>query len=110
MAIDLEAIKKRVAELSGVKKTSSVQMWKPGLGEHKIRCLPWKNSPDGQPFAERWFYYIGENSGIYINGEMMKVDEDFLDMINKLQQFYQKFKSKWGKVLSSRKKTKESPE
>jgi hypothetical protein len=53
---------------------------------------------------------IGENSGIYINGEMMKVDEDFLDMINKLQQFYQKFKSKWGKVLASRKKTKESPE
>ena len=55
-------------------------------------------------------FTIGENSGIYINGEMMKVDEDFLTMINKLQQFYQKFKSKWGKVLASRKKTKESPE
>ena len=55
-------------------------------------------------------FTIGENSGIYINGEMMKVDEDFLGMINKLQQFYQKFKSKWGKVLASRKKTKESPE
>jgi hypothetical protein len=55
-------------------------------------------------------FTIGENSGIYINGEMMKVDEDFLDMINKLQQFYQKFKSKWGKVLANRKKTKESPE
>jgi hypothetical protein len=54
-------------------------------------------------------FTIGENSGIYINGEMMKVDEDFLDMINKLQQFYQKFKSKWGKVLANRKKTKESP-
>jgi hypothetical protein len=53
---------------------------------------------------------IGENSGIYINGEMMKVDDDFLDMINKLQNFYQKFKSKWGKVLANRKKTKESPE
>ena len=54
-------------------------------------------------------FTIGENSGIYINGEMMKVDEDFLSMINKLQQFYQKFKSKWGKVLANRKKTKESP-
>jgi hypothetical protein len=41
---------------------------------------------------------------------MIKVDEEFLDMINKLQQFYQKFKSKWGKVLASRKKTQESPE
>jgi hypothetical protein len=52
---------------------------------------------------------IGEDSGIYINGQMVKVDQDFLEMINKLQQFYQKFKSKWGKVLASRKKTKESP-
>jgi len=55
-------------------------------------------------------FTIGENSGIYINGDMIKVDEDFMDMINKLQQFYQKFKSKWGKVLASRKKTQESPE
>jgi hypothetical protein len=52
---------------------------------------------------------IGENSGIYINGEMIKVDEEFLTLINKLQQFYQKFKSKWGKVLANRKKTAESP-
>jgi len=52
---------------------------------------------------------IGENSGIYINGEMIKVDEEFLTLINKLQQFYQKFKSKWGKVLANRKKTQESP-
>jgi hypothetical protein len=51
----------------------------------------------------------GEDSGIYINGQMVKVDQEFLDMINKLQQFYQKFKSKWGKVLASRKKTKEAP-
>jgi hypothetical protein len=41
---------------------------------------------------------------------MTKVDDEFLTTINKLQQFYQKFKSKWGKVLASRKKTKESPE
>ncbi len=52
---------------------------------------------------------IGENSGIYINGEMIKVDDEFLTLINKLQQFYQKFKSKWGKVLANRKKTAESP-
>jgi hypothetical protein len=55
-------------------------------------------------------FTIGEDSGIYIDGDMVKVDEDFLEMINKLQQFYQKFKSKWGKVLASRKKTQESPE
>jgi hypothetical protein len=53
---------------------------------------------------------IGENSGIYINGTMIKVDEDFLATINKLQRFYQKFKSKWGMVLANRKKTTESPQ
>ena len=55
-------------------------------------------------------FTIGEDSGIYINGDMIKVDADFLEMLNNLQQFYQKFKSKWGKVLASRKKTQESPE
>jgi hypothetical protein len=56
-----------------------------------------------------FIFTIGEESGIYINGQMTKVDDEFLTMINKLQQYYQKFKSKWGKVLASRKKTKESP-
>jgi hypothetical protein len=56
-----------------------------------------------------FIFTIGEDSGIYINGEMIKVDSEFLTMINKLQQFYQKFKSKWGRVLASRKKTMESP-
>lgn len=83
MAIDLEAIKRRVAELSGVKKTSSVQLWKPSLGEHKIRCLPWKSSPDGQPFAERWFYYIGENAGILAPNQFGKPDP-INDLIRKL--------------------------
>jgi len=83
MAIDLEAIKRRVAELSGVKKTSAVQLWKPSLGEHKVRCLPWKNSPDGQPFAERWFYYIGENAGILAPNQFGKPDP-INDLIRKL--------------------------
>lgn len=83
MAIDLEAIKKRVAELSGVRKTSSVQLWKPTVGEHKIRCLPWKDAPDGQPFMERWFYYIGENAGILAPNQFGKPDP-INDLIRKL--------------------------
>ena len=83
MAIDLEAIKRRVAELSGVKKTSAVQLWKPAIGEYKIRCLPWKNSPEGQPFAERWFYYIGENAGLLAPNQFGKPDP-INDLIRKL--------------------------
>jgi hypothetical protein len=58
-------------------------MWKPDIGEHKIRCLPWKNSPEGQPFAERWFYYIGENAGILAPNQFGKPDP-INDLIRKL--------------------------
>ena len=57
-----------------------------------------------------FIFTIGEDSGVYINGQMIKLDPDFMTTINKLQQYYQKFKSKWGRVLASRKKTTESPE
>jgi hypothetical protein len=49
---------------------------------------------------------IGESSGIYVNGTAIRVDEEFLEMVNKLQQFYEKFKSKWSKILAQRKRTK----
>ena len=54
-----------------------------------------------------FMYTIGEDSGIYINGDMIKTDEDFIEMITKLQKYYEKFKSKWAKILASRKKTKQ---
>ena len=53
-------------------------------------------------------FTIGEKSGIYVDGEMLKVDENFLELLNKLQQYYQKFKSKWSRILASRKKTRET--
>lgn len=62
MAVNLDAIRKRMAELNGGSKTSSVQLWKPEPGEYKVRCLPWKNQKNGEPFEERWFYYIGNQS------------------------------------------------
>jgi hypothetical protein len=52
-----------------------------------------------------FYYSIGEENGIYINGEMIKTDEKFLEMIEKLKRNYEKFKSKWAKVLGTRKKT-----
>jgi hypothetical protein len=54
-----------------------------------------------------FFFSIGENNGVYINGTMMQVDEDFLKMMNSLKQYYEKFKTKWSKVIAVRKKTKE---
>jgi hypothetical protein len=52
-----------------------------------------------------FFFSIGEDNGVYINGEMIKTDDSFIERINKLKVFYEKFKSKWAKILASRKKT-----
>jgi hypothetical protein len=54
-----------------------------------------------------FFFSIGESTGVYINSEMSKVDDEFLETLKKIQTFYEKFKSKWSKVLSDRKKTSE---
>jgi hypothetical protein len=57
-----------------------------------------------------FFFTIGEENGVYINGEMLKADNEFLEMINKLKVYYEKFKSKWAKVLASRKQTNNTEE
>jgi hypothetical protein len=52
-----------------------------------------------------FFFSIGEENGVYINGDMIKTDNEFLEMVNKLKSFYEKFKSKWAAILADRKKT-----
>lgn len=52
-----------------------------------------------------FFYSIGESSGVYINGDMIKLNEDFMDFVQKLSAYYNKFKAKWARVLANRKKT-----
>lgn len=56
-------------------------------------------------FDIEFFYSIGENQGVYINGDMIKLDDNLVELINKLTVYYEKFKSKWAKVLAQRKKT-----
>jgi len=53
-----------------------------------------------------FYFSIGEDDGVYINGDMIKLDDGLVELINKLTSFYDKFKAKWAKVLSQRKKTK----
>ena len=56
-------------------------------------------------FDIEFYFSIGEENGVYIDSQMVKVDEKFLDLLTKLQKYYEKFKSKWSKVLASRKRT-----
>ena len=52
-----------------------------------------------------FYFSIGEKNGEYINGDMIQLDDTLVELINKLTSFYDKFKSKWAKVLAQRKKT-----
>jgi hypothetical protein len=38
---------------------------------------------------------------------MIRLDSNFLEIVNKLQAYYEKFKTKWSKVIAIRKKTPE---
>jgi hypothetical protein len=49
-----------------------------------------------------FFYTVNEPNGIYINGQMIKIDQEYLETINKLQAYYEKFKNKWSKIVASR--------
>ena len=56
MAIDFEAIKRKLERLSGNNKSQNV-MWKPQPDEEsQIRLISFPNN-DGQPFKELMFYY-----------------------------------------------------
>lgn len=57
-------------------------------------------------FDVDFFFSIGEENGVYINSQMVKSDEKFVSFLQKLQTYYEKFKSKWSKVLANRKRTK----
>ena len=52
-----------------------------------------------------FFFSIGEDNGVYIEGDMFKCDDKFVEFVNKLKVYYEKFKSKWSKILGDRKKT-----
>ena len=55
-----------------------------------------------------FFFSIRETNGVYINGTMTKLDDEFSEMSLKLKTYYEKFKTKWSKIVSSRKKTSET--
>ena len=51
MAIDFDAIRRKVAQLSGNARRGSA-FWRPEEGEHTVRIVPFTDN-DGQPFKER---------------------------------------------------------
>jgi hypothetical protein len=52
-----------------------------------------------------FLFTIVEKNGVYINGVMTQIDEEYLSFLVDLKKYYEKFKTKWSKVIAGRKKT-----
>ncbi|MEC7166119.1 MAG: hypothetical protein VXW41_09930 [SAR324 cluster bacterium] len=84
MAIDLDAIRKKLGQLSGNSSKRNT-MWRPQEGEeHTVSLLSFQDN-DGQPFKERYFYYnIGNNPGLLAPYQFGKPDP-IQELITKLR-------------------------
>lgn len=84
MALDLDAIRRKLNQLSGNNSKRNT-MWRPQEGEEStVRLLSFKDN-DGQPFKERWFYYnIGNNPGLLAPYQFGKPDP-IQELITKLR-------------------------
>ena len=84
MAIDFDAIRNKLAQLSGNNSRRN-SMWRPQEGEEAtVRLLSFPDN-DGQPFQERWFYYnIGNNPGLLAPYQFGKPDP-IQELIQKLR-------------------------
>lgn len=85
MAFNPDAIKKKLAELSGKSSKKNLK-WRPEVGKtYTIRFLPLPSSSDGTPFKELWFYYgIGDKAGLLSLHQYGKPDP-IQELINKLR-------------------------
>jgi len=52
-----------------------------------------------------FFFTLGESNGVFIGGNMVKLNNDFVETLEKLRTFYDMFSAKWAKVLANRKVT-----
>ena len=84
MAINLDALQKKLNQLSGTNSRKNT-MWRPPEGEETtVRIIAFPDN-DGQPFKERYFYYnIGNNPGLLAPYQFGKPDP-FQELITKLR-------------------------
>ena len=84
MPIDMDAIRRKLGQLSGANSKRNI-MWRPEEGEETtVRLIAYPNN-DGQPFKELMFYYnIGNNPGLLAPYQFGKPDP-IQELINKLR-------------------------
>lgn len=74
MAVDLDAIRRRVQELQHGKRSSDINFWRPAPGEYKVRGVPWKNADASMPLVERYFYYLPGQKGLLTEAQFKSED------------------------------------
>ena len=84
MAIDFDAIRKKLNQLNGNNSRRNM-MWRPEEGETaSVRLISFPDN-DGQPFKERWFYYnVGNNPGL-LTPHQFGENDPVQELINKLR-------------------------
>ena len=50
-----------------------------------------------------FYYSIGENNGVYINGDMIKMDENTLELLEKLRTYYESLNQSEVNSISKKK-------
>ena len=84
MAIDFDALRKKLGQLSG-QNSKRGRSWRPKEGEeYNVRIIAFSDN-DGNPFKERYFYYnIGTNPGLLAPYQFGKPDP-IQELITKLR-------------------------
>lgn len=83
MAIDFDAIRKKLSQISGQNRKSSI-LWRPEKDkDYNIRIISIPNN-DGQPFVDRYFYYGIGGPGFYAPFQFHKPDP-IQELIEKLR-------------------------
>lgn len=52
-----------------------------------------------------FFFSVSETNGVYIKGDMVQLEPETMELFEKMQKFYDKFKVKWSKIIAARKET-----
>ena len=87
MAIDFDAIRKKLGQLSGQNKKSTI-MWRPEEGkDYNVRLIAMPNN-DGQPFKDRWYYYGigGDKAAAILAPYQFGKRDPIQELINKLRE------------------------
>jgi hypothetical protein len=87
MALDVDALRRKLNQLTGQNKKSNLT-WRPEEGrEYQIRVLAFPNN-DGQPFVDRWYYYGigGDRAPAIMAPHQFGLKDPIQDLINRLRE------------------------